>query len=94
VNSVEDRKLGMINDGRWLAMSERERAAIMRQATQGHLTLEAVGQMASRANVKTVVLTHLTYRPPPNAENYAPWGEEVKKHFSGQVVVASDLMEF
>jgi len=94
VNSVEDRKQGMINDGRWQAMSERERAAIMRQATQGHLTPEAVGQMASRANVKTVVLTHLTYRPPPNAENYAPWVEEVKKHFSGQVVVASDLMEF
>jgi len=94
LNSVEDRKQGMINDGRWQAMSERERAGIMQQATQGHLTPEAVGQMASRANVKTVVLTHLTYRPPPNTENYAPWVEEVKKHFSGQVVVANDLMEF
>ena len=63
-------------------------------ARSGHLTPEAVGQMASRANVKTVVLTHLTYRPPPNAENYAPWVEEVKKHFSGHVLVAKDLMEF
>lgn len=94
VNSIDDRKQAMIEDGRWQAMSERERAGILQQAAQGHLTPEAVGQMASRAKVKTVVLTHLTYRLPPNTENYAPWAEEVKKYFFGQVLVAKDLMEF
>jgi ribonuclease BN (tRNA processing enzyme) len=38
VNSVEDRKLGMIADGRWAAMSETKRAGIMEQAARGHLS--------------------------------------------------------
>ena len=47
--------------------------------------------MASQGNVKTVVLTHLTYKPDGD---YAAVVDEVKKHFSGQVLVAKDLMEF
>jgi ribonuclease BN (tRNA processing enzyme) len=93
-NSVEDRKQALINDGRWQTMGEQERVRILAQAARGHLTPEAVGQIATRANVKTVVLTHLTYRPPPNTENYEPWAEEVKRHFCGQVFIAKDLMEF
>jgi ribonuclease BN (tRNA processing enzyme) len=47
--------------------------------------------MAARANVKTVVLSHLT----PRADgNYIPWVAEVKKYFGGQVLAAKDLMEF
>jgi ribonuclease BN (tRNA processing enzyme) len=94
VNSVEDRKLGMIADGRWESMSEAERVGIMQQAARGHLSAQDVGQLANRARVKTVVLTHLTFRPSPNIENYQPWADEVKKYFSGQVLVAKDLMEF
>jgi ribonuclease BN (tRNA processing enzyme) len=41
-----------------------------------------------------VVLTHLTYRPPPHTEQYASWAEEVRRHFSGPVAVAEDMMEF
>ena len=91
-SSCEERKQGMINDGRWQAMSPAEQAGIMRQATQGHMTLDVIGQMATRANVKTVILTHLTQRV--GTDDYTPWAEEVKKHFSGQVLVAKDLMEF
>src|SRR3954470_1127466 len=69
-NSVDDRKQAMINDGSWQTMSEQDRVRILTRATRGHLTPEMVGQMATSANVKTVVLTHLTYRPPPNTENY------------------------
>jgi ribonuclease BN (tRNA processing enzyme) len=90
--SCEDRKQAMINDGRWQAMTPEEQAGIMRQATQGHMTLDAIGKMAARANVKTVVLSHLTQRV--GTEDYMPWAEEVKKNFSGQVLVARDLMEF
>ena len=90
--SCEDRKQAMINDGRWQAMIPDERAGIMRQATQGHMTLDVIGKMAARANVKTVVLSHLTQRVA--TEDYMPWAEEVKKNFSGQVLVARDLMEF
>jgi ribonuclease BN (tRNA processing enzyme) len=93
-NSVGDRKQAMINDGSWQTMRDLDRIHILSQATRGHLTPDVVGQMATRANVKTVVLTHLTYRPPPNTENYEPWADEVKRHFSGQVLIANDLMEF
>jgi len=48
--------------------------------------------MAAGAKVKTVVLSHLTQRV--GNDDYTPWAEEVKKHFSGDVLVAKDLMEF
>jgi ribonuclease BN (tRNA processing enzyme) len=91
-NSVEDRKQNMINSGAWQVMNPVEQARIIRQATEGHLTLADIGTMASRANVKAVVLTHLTSRA--GTDDYAPWIVEVKKHFSGRVVAATDLMEF
>jgi ribonuclease BN (tRNA processing enzyme) len=91
-SSCEDRKQAMIKDGRWEAMTAGEQTGIMRQATQGHMNLDVVGKMATRANVKTVVLSHLSQRV--GSDDYMPWAEEVKKHFSGQVLIAKDLMEF
>jgi ribonuclease BN (tRNA processing enzyme) len=91
-SSFQDRMQQMINDGRWQAMTPNEQAGIRRQATQGHMTLEDIGKMATRANVKTVVLTHLTQRA--GTDDYTPWAQAVKKHFTGQVLVAKDLMEF
>ena len=74
-------------------MSPAEREGMARQATQGHMGLENIGRMAARANVKTVVLSHLSARA-DDSEDYAPWAAEVKKHFFGEVLVARDLMEF
>jgi ribonuclease BN (tRNA processing enzyme) len=84
----------MVQDGRWLAMTEQERAGIIQQATQGHLTPTLVGEMACAANVGSVLLTHLTHRPPPHTNDYTSWIDDVRKHFSGPVFVAQDLMEF
>ena len=84
---------GMINSGRWQAMTPAEQAGIMRQATQGHMTSDDIGKMATRANVKTVVLSHLSARA-DGTDDYTPWAAEVKKYFSGQVLIAKDLMEF
>jgi ribonuclease BN (tRNA processing enzyme) len=92
-SSFEDRKQAMINDGRWQAMTPAEQAGIMRQASQGHMGLEVVGKMAAHANVKTLVLSHLTARA-DGSNDYTPWAAEVKKHFSGPVLIAKDLMEF
>jgi ribonuclease BN (tRNA processing enzyme) len=80
-----------IASGRWQAMTPAQQEGIMRQATQGHMTLEDIGKMAARANVKTVVLSHYIAR---TDGNYTPWVLEVKKHFAGEVLVARDLMEF
>jgi ribonuclease BN (tRNA processing enzyme) len=82
----------LINSGRWQAMTPDEQVRSLRRVTEGHLTLDVIGKMATRANVKTVVLSHLGARA--GTDDYAPWAEEVKKHFSGQVLIAKDLMEF
>jgi ribonuclease BN (tRNA processing enzyme) len=92
-SSFQDRMQRMIDTGQWQAMTPAEQEGITRQATQGHMTLEIIGKMAERANVKTVVLSHLSARA-DGTDNYAPWAAEVKKHFSGEVLVANDLMEF
>src|SRR5215470_7978273 len=91
-SSCEDRKQMMINDGRWQAMTPSEQEGIMRQATQGHMSLDDIATMATRAKVKTVVLSHLTQQV--GTEDYTSWAVDVNKHFSGQVLVAKDLMEF
>jgi ribonuclease BN (tRNA processing enzyme) len=90
-SSFQDRMNMMIKTGQWQVMTPDERAGMQRQATQGHMTTEIIGKMATRANVKTVVLTHLTYNP--NGD-YTSRAEEVRKYFSGQILIAKDLMEF
>jgi len=89
--SFQDRMKMMIDSGQWQAMTPEEQAGMQRQATQGHMTSDVIGKMATRAKVKTVVLTHLSYRPDGN---YASRADEVRKNFSGQVLIAKDLMEF
>jgi ribonuclease BN (tRNA processing enzyme) len=90
-NTFEDRKEMMIESGQWQRMTESEREGLQRQGAYGHMTQRMLGEMAARANVKTVVLTHLTYSPSGNYERRA---EEVRKYFSGPVILAKDLMEF
>src|SRR5262245_2661275 len=91
-SSCEDRKQMMIKDGRWQAMTPAEQEGIMRQATQGHMSLDDIATMATHAKAKTVVLSHLTQRV--DTEDYTSWAVEVNKHFSGQVLVAKDLTAF
>ena len=90
-SSCQGRMQEMADDGRWQAMTATEQAGIVRQMTQGHMALDEIGKMAASAKVKTVVLSHLTHK---RDGDYTPWAEEVKKHFSGEVVVARDLMKF
>ncbi len=78
--------------GRWDVLSPKEQQEFIRHQVEEHLTPEHVGKMATKAGVKTVILSHLS--PRPDSDDYAPWAEEVKKHFSGQVHVAKDLAEF
>jgi ribonuclease BN (tRNA processing enzyme) len=92
VVSVDDVKEARIRDGRWQVMSEREQAEYIRHMVEEHLTPQQIGTMATRAGVKTVILSHLT--PRPGTDDYTPWADEVRKHFSGKVLVAKDLMEF
>src|SRR5262249_51779123 len=88
-SSFQERMRLMIETGRWQAMTPAQRERILAQA-QRNITLEDIGKMAARANVKTVVLSHSNIR----AGSSEQWIAEVKQHFSGKVLVANDLMEF
>src|ERR1700724_418692 len=59
-NSIEQRMQDLVRSGQWQVMTSGEQVRIKRQMAEGHLSTDDVGRMATRASVKTVVLTHLT----------------------------------
>jgi ribonuclease Z len=54
-----------------------------------HTSAEEVGQVAERAGVKLLVLTHLV-----PGDSDALFLERARKHFKGKIVVGRDLMRF
>jgi ribonuclease BN (tRNA processing enzyme) len=91
--SVEEYKALQIRLGRWQNRTPKEQEESIRHQMEEHVRPEQVGEMAARAGVKTVILTHLPATGDPKDE-YEHFVEGVKKHFSGQVLVAKDLMGF
>jgi len=91
--SPDEYRERQISLGRWQLMTPEQQAAFMRHQREEHLFPDELGKLAARAGVKTVVLTHITETGNPN-DDYLRLAEEVKKHFSGQVLIAKDLMEF
>jgi ribonuclease BN (tRNA processing enzyme) len=88
-SSFKDRMQSMIETGQWQAMTPAQQERVLAQANR-NMTLEDIGKMGARANVKTIILSHSILR----ADGGEQWVAEVKQHFSGQVLVAKDLMEF
>ena len=91
--SAEEAKAQQIRIGRWQRRTPEEQASYLRHNEEEHIRPEEIGKMAARAGVKTVVLTHLPATGDPN-EDYAGYVADVKKNFTGQVLVARDLAEF
>lgn len=56
---------------------------------RGHTTAEQAGEIAERAGVRTLVLAHLI---PGEGVRDEEWAEQAQRTFSGDVVVASDLL--
>ena len=54
----------------------------------GHLTAGQAARVAAESGVHTLVLTHFSQRYP----DPTPFGEEARRHFDGELVVAADLM--
>ena len=90
-NSIEQRMQDLLRSGQWQVMTIEEQARIKRQMAEGHLSPDDVGHLAEGAAVKSVVLSHLTWKAD---DDYSTWVDEVKKHFSGPVFIAKDLKEF
>jgi ribonuclease BN (tRNA processing enzyme) len=93
VTSVEEDVAGMVKSGRWQLRTPAEQAAFIRHDTEEHLTPDEVAKMASLAGVKTVVLSHLG-PDEGGKDDFQRFADQIKKQFSGKVLVAKDLMEF
>ena len=90
-NPVDEFTAEEVKAGRWQNRTPEEQKNMIRHHIEEHLLPEDLGKMAARANVKTVVMTHT--QPSPN-NDYSHYVNEVKKHYSGHILVAKDLMEF
>ena len=67
--------------------------AVRMHMEKQHITPEQIGQMAQKANVKSVVLTH--YAPGSDGEtDLSKYTDGVRRYFSGAVIAGRDLLEF
>jgi ribonuclease BN (tRNA processing enzyme) len=67
-------------------------ATLKKHLLAAHTTTEDVGRIAAIAKPKLLVLSHLVPGDDPSITD-DQWTEGVKRHFSGKVIVAKDLME-
>jgi ribonuclease BN (tRNA processing enzyme) len=74
-------------------MSTERQVGRVRHLSEDHLTPAEVGKLASRAEVKRVVLTHLILTGNDDADRHH-YVDEVKKFYSGPVDLAKDLKQF
>jgi ribonuclease BN (tRNA processing enzyme) len=59
-----------------------------------HLTPDEVGEMAARAHVKVLVLTHLGGPSAPPGTDVTPFTAGIAKHFAGAVIPGRDFLEY
>ncbi len=70
-----------------------EQEGFLRHMHEEHVTPEDIGEMATKAGVKAVVMTHLGPSSIPN-DDYQRYVDEAKKYYSGPITLAKDLMKF
>ena len=66
-------------------------ATLGKHLLESHTTTEDVGKIAAAAGVKLLVMSHLV--PGDIEVSDDDWTRDVKKYFSGKIIVAKDLME-
>jgi ribonuclease BN (tRNA processing enzyme) len=93
VTETDDVIALMKRNGAWQAKSQAEQEGWIRHMHEEHVTPDEVGKLATKAGVKSVVMTHLSPSPDPN-DDFSRYAEGAKKHFSGPIAVAKDLMKF
>lgn len=93
VTPPEDVVAALKRNGVWQAKTPEEQEGFIRHMKEEHLTPEEVGKMATKAGVKTVIMTHFSPSIDPE-DDYQRYLDEAKKFFSGRIVVSKDLMQF
>jgi ribonuclease BN (tRNA processing enzyme) len=74
-------------------MPPRAKQQLEQHLSTHHLTPDAVGQLASRAGVKALVITHFAAGT-PDPERTKGYIAEIRKRFTGPVTLANDLDRF
>jgi ribonuclease BN (tRNA processing enzyme) len=75
-----------------LVLKTKNGATLKKHLMESHTTTDDVGRIAAAAGVKVLVLSHFVPGDDPLVTD-DNWTEGVKKHFTGKIIVAKDLME-
>jgi ribonuclease BN (tRNA processing enzyme) len=75
-----------------LVLKTRNGATLKKHLLESHTTTEDVGRIAAAADVKALVLNHFVPGDFPDITD-DDWTRDVKKHYSGRIIVGKDLME-
>jgi ribonuclease BN (tRNA processing enzyme) len=75
-----------------LVIKTKNGATLKKHLLASHTTTEDVGRIAAQAGVKVLVLSHFVPGDDPEVSD-DDWTRDVKKNFSGRIVVAKDLMQ-
>ncbi len=75
-----------------LVVKTRNGATLKKHLLDSHTTTEDVGRIAAAAGIKVLVLSHFVPGDDPEVTD-DDWTRDVKKNFSGRIIVAKDLMQ-
>jgi len=75
-----------------LVIKTKNGATLKKHLLASHTSTEDVGRIAAAAGVKVLVLSHFVPGDDPTVTD-DDWTEDVKKNYSGRIIVAKDLME-
>jgi ribonuclease BN (tRNA processing enzyme) len=75
-----------------LIATEPNATRLRQHLIDSHTSTAQVGQIATRAGVKTLVLSHFVPGGFPFLSDQV-WHDEVRPHFGGELIVGRDLME-
>jgi ribonuclease BN (tRNA processing enzyme) len=75
-----------------LVIKTRNGATLKKHLLASHTSTEDVGRIAAAAGVKVLVLSHFVPGDDPDVSD-DDWTRDVKKNFSGRIIVAKDLMQ-
>jgi ribonuclease BN (tRNA processing enzyme) len=93
VGQVEDVIALQEKNGTWQMKTQDEKTSWIKHMVEEHMTPKQVGELAQRAGVKLLILSHLLPSSDPN-DTYERFKVEASKFYKGEVVVAKDLMKF
>jgi ribonuclease BN (tRNA processing enzyme) len=80
-------------DGLWQVRTPEEQEGFVHLMEGEHITPRGVGEMAAKAGVKSIVMTHLGPTIDPK-DSYQRYIDGAREFYAGPIAIAKDLMQF